>query len=405
VAPGAPSPQQTLSPAAAASAPGARHRAGWQGALQRGWRYRSTDRRDLRLDYLRGFCAFAMVVDHLGGASYFYPVTGGNTFFVSAAEGFIFLSGLLVGLIYGPRVLREGLARVQLHLLKRAFTLYAVTLGLTFTFIGLSRLTVMPWLPEVEPLTGELGVGILTLHRTYYLVDVMLLYTLLLAISPLAILLLATGRWWVLAFLSGGLWLAHQWFPAQSEVPWPVVNNPTFPFSAWQMWFMSGMVIGYFKGHIWARLSVVPRVPALLALTGGAALLVWLRYTNGDALAGVGGTADGPAALDLIFEKVDARWGRIVTGLVFFPLFYTLLTYAWEPLSRLAGWILVPFGQNALYVYAMHLFAVYVCALFLPLVGGFDRLTPWMNTPVQILALLIMLWLVKRRVLFEVIPR
>ena len=89
-----------------------------------------------------------------------------------------------MGLIYGPRVLREGLARVQLHLLKRAFTLYAVTLGLTFTFVGLSRLAEMPWLQDVEPLTPALGVGILTLHHTYYLVDVMLLYTLLLAVSP-----------------------------------------------------------------------------------------------------------------------------------------------------------------------------------------------------------------------------
>ena len=101
---------------------------------------------------------------------------------------------------------------------------------------------------------------------------------------------------------------------------------------------------------------------------------------------------------------MDARWGRVVTGLVFFPLLYGLLTYAWGPLSRLTGWIFVPFGQNALYVYSVHLFAVYACALFLPLLGGFDRLTPWMNTPVQIAALLGLLWMVKRRVLFEVIP-
>ena len=44
-----------------------------------------------------------MVVDHLGGLLP-VPRDGGNQFFVSAAEGFIFLSGLLVGLIYGPRV-------------------------------------------------------------------------------------------------------------------------------------------------------------------------------------------------------------------------------------------------------------------------------------------------------------
>ena len=35
--------------------------------LLRRWRYAEVGRRDLRLDFLRGFCAFAMVVDHLGG--------------------------------------------------------------------------------------------------------------------------------------------------------------------------------------------------------------------------------------------------------------------------------------------------------------------------------------------------
>jgi uncharacterized membrane protein len=82
----------------------------WPARLGAALRYHTSGRRDLRLDFLRGYCAVAMVVDHLGGASYLYPLTGGNTFFVSAAEGFIFLSGLLVGLIYGPRARRDGLA-------------------------------------------------------------------------------------------------------------------------------------------------------------------------------------------------------------------------------------------------------------------------------------------------------
>ena len=57
-----------------------------------------------------------------------------------------------------------------------------MTIGLTFAFVGLSRLVDMPWLQDVDPLTPELAVSILTLHRTYYLVDVMLLYTLLLVV-------------------------------------------------------------------------------------------------------------------------------------------------------------------------------------------------------------------------------
>ncbi|MGH2367949.1 MAG: OpgC domain-containing protein [Chloroflexota bacterium] len=370
-----------------------------------GWRYVEAGRRDLRLDFLRGYCAFAMVVDHIGGASFLYPLTGGNQFFVSAAEGFIFLSGLLVGLIYGPRVLRDGLAAVQLHLLKRAFTLYGVTLGLTFTFVGLSRLADMPWLQDVDPLTPELVVGILTLHHTYYLVDVMLLYTLLLAIAPLAMLLLTSGLTWTVVLFSAGVWALYQWFPAQAQVPWPIANNDTFLVSAWQLWFFGGLVIGYHRSWIWRRLGHLPRRPAIVALVLAAAGLIALRVTNGAVLAGLGGTADGVAALDLLFDKHYARPGRIVAFTVFFPLLYLLLTYCWRPLAAVAGWLCIPFGQNALYVYAMHLFTVYFGALVLPYVPGFDRFVAWQNTLVQIAAVLAIWWLVKREVLFDVIPR
>ncbi len=56
--------------------------------------------RDLRYDLLRGFFVFAMIVDHIQGPSWVHLLTGGNRFFASAAEGFIFISGLLAGQVY-----------------------------------------------------------------------------------------------------------------------------------------------------------------------------------------------------------------------------------------------------------------------------------------------------------------
>src|SRR5689334_18236761 len=70
--------------------------------------YRPMGSRDLRLDFLRGFAVLAMVVDHIGGPSWLYALTGGNKFYTSAAEGFIFISGLLVGVVYGRIVQRDG---------------------------------------------------------------------------------------------------------------------------------------------------------------------------------------------------------------------------------------------------------------------------------------------------------
>jgi hypothetical protein len=293
---------------------------------------------------------------------------------------------------------------VQLHLLRRAFTLYAVTIGLTFTFVGLSRLADMPWLQDVAPVSPELLAAILTLHHTYYLVDVMLLYTLLLAISPLAVLLLTSGHTWTVMLFSGGVWLLYQWFPAQAGVPWPITNNDTFAVAAWQVWFFGGMIVGYHRSRIWRRLSRLPRLPAFLLLAVLAALLVALQLADGAPLARIGG-GNGPAALELLFGKESARPGRVIAFAVFFPLLYMVVTYAWRPLAWLIGWLCIPFGQNALYVYAMHLFAVYLSALILPFVAGYDRFNPVHNTPVQIAAVLAIWLLVKREVLFDVIPR
>jgi len=57
-------------------------------------------KRDVRIDLLRGAAIVAMVVDHVGGReSWLYLLTGGNRFYVSAAEGFVFLAGLISGII------------------------------------------------------------------------------------------------------------------------------------------------------------------------------------------------------------------------------------------------------------------------------------------------------------------
>src|SRR5881392_4432615 len=92
--------------------------------------YSSADvanRRDLRLDLLRGFCIFAMVVDHFGGDSWLYAVTGGNRFYVSAAEGFIFISGFVMGQAYRTKRDRAGLTAAMTEALRRARTLYVAT--------------------------------------------------------------------------------------------------------------------------------------------------------------------------------------------------------------------------------------------------------------------------------------
>src|SRR5689334_1908406 len=122
--------------------------------------YSSADcanRRDLRVDLLRGFCIFAMVVDHMGGDSWLYALTGGNRFYVSAAEGFIFISGFVMGTTYLGRTERVGLVGGMVDALKRARTLYLATVALTLIFSALYLYT------DIVLWTGrDFGLGIET---------------------------------------------------------------------------------------------------------------------------------------------------------------------------------------------------------------------------------------------------
>ena len=70
----------------------------------RSWQYHQEGNRDIRLDFLRGLCLFIIIANHIG----YYPaytmfLTGGGYFLVSAAEGFIFISGLVLGLPHHPK--------------------------------------------------------------------------------------------------------------------------------------------------------------------------------------------------------------------------------------------------------------------------------------------------------------
>ena len=137
--------------------------------------------RDERIDLLRGFAVVAMVVDHIAGPSWLYSITGGNRFYTSAAEGFIFISGLVMGLVYQRLIERDGVGPS----LWRALALYLITVTLTFFFVPTSELLGLHWAQGVDfrdP--AAFIVSVLTLHRTYYLVDIPLLYTLLLLVSP-----------------------------------------------------------------------------------------------------------------------------------------------------------------------------------------------------------------------------
>ena len=333
-------------------------------AIVRSWRY-AGGKRDLRLDLLRGFAAFAMIVDHVGGQrSLFYPLTGGNRFFVSAAEAFVFIAGLTMGIVYAGIVVKEGLGAAVLKALRRSGSLYWTTLKLTFGFAAVSYLLGLAWAPRLN--LAELpgwALEVATFQRTFFLADIPLLYAVLIfAAAPLLVAMAHGGTRWVLLG-SWAVWALWQAAPEQAHVPWAIEDNTVFNIAAWQLLFVNGLALGFHKRALERRLAGLSPWTVLAttgALAVGAALLWWTQERPGGLLA------PGSFLAEQLHGKEDVPFGRVAMFALFFAFAYSLVTVAWNPLSRALGWLLLPLGQNALTAYTLHLFVMAVLAKSLP---------------------------------------
>jgi hypothetical protein len=316
------------------------------------WRYAEGGKRDRRLDFLRGYCVFAMAVDHLGANSWLALLTGGNRFFVSAAEGFLFLSGLVMGIVYRPVVARDGLTVSAVRALRRAALIYALTVAATLGFMALSVGLDLPWSEQTDPLAA--APAVLQLRQTFYLTDVLLLYTILIALAPLAFVLLHHRLALALLGLTWGIWGAHQVSPI--SLPWPSEDDAFFYVAAWQVLFFTGLTIGWHRDRVAPALARVGSWPILAGSAAGLTVLVALWAWASGHLGPV--EAATSAQVWDRFAKWNLPPARLIACAVVFAFGFTLVDRCWSPLARAAGRLLLPLGTAALTAYVLHLFVI-----------------------------------------------
>src|SRR4029078_1767821 len=87
----------------------------------------------LDIDALRGLMLVLMTFTHL--PTRFASPVGQPLGFVSAAEGFGFLSAFMCGWIYSERARRDGLSRMRGALWKRAAAPYVCQIGFLKVFL------------------------------------------------------------------------------------------------------------------------------------------------------------------------------------------------------------------------------------------------------------------------------
>lgn len=360
------------------------------------WRYDpDSSRRDLRLDLLRGLFLCVMLIFHFH-RSWLIHYTHEFLGTVTAAEGFVFISGMVVCLVYFPIYRRNGFKAMSRKVWTRALRIYLADIVLLTGFVLFDRF-VLPLrpitnIPDVSPF--ELVIDIVTLRYLPFGFDILLLYLLLLAATPLMLWLVHSGRTAWLVAGSLALYLLYYLSPATFE--WHFVSKEIwrFPFMVWQVIFVAGILIAEYRpelGALWARLPHrLPQIVVLGLFVSFFALRQMLDH---------GGMVIEPSAYDFWFSKSMLGPGRLLNFAILGLVLYWLVDRFWEPLVRAPGKLFIPLGQAALYVYLLHLILAYAYR------SGLAERLPYLNSGLyEIFAILSLWFLVRRQFLFSIVP-
>jgi len=194
--------------------------------------------RDYRVDAIRGLVLVVMTWSHLPPTVLWRFVV--QPFgIVNAAEVFVFASGLVTAWLLGKLLWTSGVRAVIRRAFRRAGQLYLTHLLMVLLLFWAAREGVVPaYLPiHSNPVVLLFNAAIFKLQPTF--LDILPMYVLFLLGAPIVLALLARRRAVLVGSLSVALW-AVSWYV-------PQLAHYTFNILAWQLMFVSGMIVGYWR--------------------------------------------------------------------------------------------------------------------------------------------------------------
>ena len=319
--------------------------------------------RILTLDILRGAFMMAIIVDHLSwGPSLFHLLSGGGKMFVSPAEGFFVISGILVGYIYGPRVI-QSFKRTSIKLWKRAFLLYSLSVIFTlfYTVIALHSSSTADLPPVWDRGENSFLLNTLLARYSYGWTDFLPRYAIFMVMAPFLLWLITRGKAWVVASLSAAIWIAFH-------------KTALFlPFSSWEVIFIPGMIVGYYLPQIetWARdIPKKARKMSMVGLWGVAGVTFTASVILQVGLPMV--NIELPVATSTLttlapyFDKETVGIGRLLMGVVWFWALYLFVRRYEQRIQKATMGVLETFGAKSLYTYGIHGFVIFMFTILSP---------------------------------------
>lgn len=179
--------------------------------------------------------------------------------FVESAQGFIFLAGLLAGILLTSKLSKTGFESGARWAVGRVVKLWIVSVGMILAAMYLRQF--LPdgawifrnWLGFSGPAEPVRAIAIATLTFQPTFMDILPQYILYLAAAPGLVWLVMRGHWPLVAALSLVLWMSVQlglwrpwgtWLDGLLEAHDGQGLRMAFQPAAWQIVFVSGLVLG-----------------------------------------------------------------------------------------------------------------------------------------------------------------
>jgi hypothetical protein len=315
------------------------------------------------LDALRGLFLVWMTLTHL--PTRFSDFVNQPIGFISSAEGFVFISALLVGRLYMREFVQDP-TNARLKLWKRSLKIYGyhlMMLAFAFTVVAAfavhtHKAALLNLLDFYLARPKAAIVGSVLLIYCPPLLDILPMYVAFLFFTPMVLSASVRFGWRAILGTSCFLWIlaqlglreiAHNWVVHLTHLRIPLQETGAFNLFAWQAVWMVGLWIG-------AKTAVehgpFREVPGWLAAASVATCLFFVGIRYGWL---------GPHLTTQVLAIELDKWRigplRVVNLMAFAIFFYWLRKYAVrvvaiEPLPTL--------GKASLRVFCAHIFFVFV---------------------------------------------
>ncbi|PWR21319.1 OpgC domain-containing protein [Zavarzinia aquatilis] len=358
------------------------------------------------IDGLRGYFLVLMMSSHIkfqDGAA-LLRLHHGEISFVEDAQGFVFLSGLVIGLAYTRTLLKQGAKAMTGKAISRVGELYRLLLLTLFVVVGTAYL--LPSGAEIwgwqlgklaEAPLDHVATAVSLLYQPAYL-DILPQYMIYLLIAPLLVRATVAGHG--LAVIAGSFAV---WIMTQMGLHLPMVDalarlvaaadsNGTirsyFNPLGWQLLFVCGVVLG--TAAKCGRLEVealLHRRRADLALVAAVVVLVFAICRIVHGLGLLGGTPTGDQFYRLL-RREDLSLVYVVNfAAIAYVMAWTLHNALEDNLPAPVAFVarglhytfrrpfFVFLGQHSLQVYAFHVLVAYAVVAIDWAGGPFNEMT------------------------------